>query len=167
MGILVSVLGPGLDLGLGIGEGKMQKGLEESQPTLLFSLLRLRRDSRSLVPTHLTQKLQDGPFPLCEHINQGLDEAGAFFVMSVGKVTWGLQRSGLRKTPMEMERWGFVWCKRAQRRVDPGGVSQGSGAVGRVGQQRPLESVGSSYPPLWSICGGCPYTLGWFGDCLL
>lgn len=164
---------PSFCAGTWVGFGAGNRGRENAErfgsvsAHSAFSLLRLGRDSRYLVPTHLAQKLQDGSFPLCEHINQGLDEAGAFFLMSVGKVPWGLQRSGLRKTPVEVGQWGFVWCKRARKKVDPGGGSQGSGAVGRVGRQRPLESVGSSYPPLWSICGGRPYTLGWFGDCLL
>ena len=79
MGILVSVLGPRLDLGLGAGEGEYTDRFGRGSA----SLLRLGEGSRYLVLTHLCQKLQDGSSPLCEHINQGLDEAGALFVMSV------------------------------------------------------------------------------------
>lgn len=42
-----------------------------------------------------------------------------------------------RKVGSEELQRRFVWCKRAWKRVGPGGASQGSGAVGRVGQQRP------------------------------
>lgn len=95
-------------VGTWVGFGAGNRGRENTERFVrvsahsAFSLLRLGRDSRYLVPTHLSQKLQDGPFPLCEHINQGLDEAGAFFVMSVGKVPCGWQKSGLRGAPTEV-----------------------------------------------------------------
>lgn len=73
------MLGHRLDLGLGVGEGESTVRFGRGSA----SLLRLGEGSRYLVPTHLCQKLQDGSFPLCEHVNQSLDEAGALFVMSV------------------------------------------------------------------------------------
>jgi hypothetical protein len=63
-------------------------------------MLTLERCSKHLVSTHLCQKFQNGSFSLCEHVNQGLNEARAFLVVSVGDVPWGI-----------LERWAWGGAK--------------------------------------------------------
>ena len=109
----VASVGTWVGFWAGIREGGKCRKFERGSASSAFFLLWLGEGFRYLVPTYLCQKLQDGSFPVREHINQGLDEVGAFFVMSVGNVPWGLQRNGLRGAPMEVGGRVCVGCEGA------------------------------------------------------